>query len=93
MLPGPAAFKLYDTYGLALDEQEDMARERGLSIDRDGFEVEMKQQRERARASWKGAAQGTVSAPIYRGARIATGAHRFLGYERSRNPTRSSKLC
>ncbi len=30
VLPGPAAFKLYDTYGLALDEQEDMAREFGL---------------------------------------------------------------
>ena len=27
-LPGPIAFKLYDTYGLALDEQEEMARER-----------------------------------------------------------------
>src|SRR5216684_542484 len=39
VLPGPSAFKLYDTYGLALDEQEDMAREFGLSIDRDGFDV------------------------------------------------------
>jgi alanyl-tRNA synthetase len=40
----------------SLDEQEEMARERGLAIDREGFEVEMKQQRERARASWKGGA-------------------------------------
>jgi alanyl-tRNA synthetase len=55
VLPGPAAFKLYDTYGLALDEQEDMARELGLSIDRDGFTAEMEKQRTRARASWKGA--------------------------------------
>ena len=39
--PGAVAFKLYDTYGLALDEQEEMARERGLSIDREGFEREM----------------------------------------------------
>ena len=31
VLPGAAAFKLYDTYGLALDEQEEMAREFGLS--------------------------------------------------------------
>jgi alanyl-tRNA synthetase len=54
-LPGAAAFKLYDTYGLALDEQEDMAREAGLSIDREGFQVEMEKQRTRARASWKGA--------------------------------------
>ena len=37
--PGAVSFKLYDTYGLALDEQEDMARERGLAIDREGFET------------------------------------------------------
>ncbi len=37
LLPGAAAFKLYDTYGLALDEQEEMARESGLTIDRDGL--------------------------------------------------------
>ena len=33
VFPGAAAFKLYDTFGLALDEQEEMARERGLTID------------------------------------------------------------
>ena len=38
VLPGAAAFKLYDTYGLALDEQEEMAREAGLSIDKEGFQ-------------------------------------------------------
>ena len=63
-VPGAVSFKLYDTYGLALDEQEDMARERGLEIDREGFEAEMKQQRERARASWKGGEKGAV-APAY----------------------------
>ncbi len=36
-VPGAVSFKLYDTYGLALDEQEDMARERGLTIDRAGL--------------------------------------------------------
>src|SRR5580698_9955283 len=53
-VPGTVSFKLYDTYGLALDEQEEMARERGFEIDREAFETEMNQQRERARASWKG---------------------------------------
>ena len=33
-VPGALSFKLYDTYGLALDEQEEMARERGLTVDR-----------------------------------------------------------
>ncbi len=64
VLPGPAAFKLYDTYGLALDEQEDMARDAGLSIDRDGFNLEMEKQRTRARASWKGADKTQVN-PVY----------------------------
>ncbi|MGA3016669.1 MAG: alanine--tRNA ligase [Bryobacteraceae bacterium] len=63
-ISGPVSFKLYDTFGLALDEQEDMARECGLTIDREGFEREMRQQRERARASWKGAEKGAV-APAY----------------------------
>ena len=54
-VPGSVSFKLYDTYGLALDEQEDIARERGVGIDREGFDSEMRQQRARARASWKGA--------------------------------------
>ncbi|MDQ6760823.1 MAG: alanine--tRNA ligase [Acidobacteriota bacterium] len=65
LLPGAAAFKLYDTYGLALDEQEEMARERGLTIDRVGFTAEMEQQRTRARASWRGGDKGQVAA-VYR---------------------------
>ncbi|HLG95641.1 MAG TPA: alanine--tRNA ligase [Bryobacteraceae bacterium] len=65
VIPGPAAFKLYDTYGLALDEQDEMARERGLSIDHQGFEAEMEKQRTRARASWKGGDK-TQIAPVYR---------------------------
>jgi alanyl-tRNA synthetase len=55
VLPGASAFKLYDTYGLALDEQDEMAREFDLTIDREGFNAEMEKQRTRARASWKGA--------------------------------------
>jgi alanyl-tRNA synthetase len=60
-LPGTSAFKLYDTYGLAFDEQEEMAREFGLTIDRDGFVAEMEKQRARARASWKGADKAQIA--------------------------------
>jgi alanyl-tRNA synthetase len=77
-IPGNVSFKLYDTYGLALDEQEEMARERGLAIDRDGFDREMNQQRERARASWKGAEKGAL-APAYQQL-AARGRTKFLGY-------------
>jgi alanyl-tRNA synthetase len=77
-IPGAVSFKLYDTYGLALDEQEDMARERGLAIDREGFDTEMQQQRERARASWKGAEKGAV-VPAYQQL-LEQGRTKFLGY-------------
>jgi alanyl-tRNA synthetase len=64
LLSGLASFKLYDTYGLALDEQEEMAREAGLTIDREGFALEMEKQRTRARASWKGAERAQIN-PVY----------------------------
>jgi len=52
-LSGSAAFTLYDTYGFPFDLTEIMARERALSIDKDGFEKLMEEQRARARASQK----------------------------------------
>jgi alanyl-tRNA synthetase len=78
VVPGAISFRLYDTYGLALDEQEDMARERGFEIDREAFEGAMKEQRERARASWKGAEKGAI-APAYQEL-LAKGRTAFLGY-------------
>jgi len=50
---GVFAFKLYDTYGFPLDLTELMARERGLTVDREGFEKLMEEQRTRARAAQK----------------------------------------
>ena len=75
------AFKLYDTYGLALDEQEEMARETGLTIDRVGFEAEMEKQRTRARASWKGAEKAQVN-PVYQ----ALPRTEFVGRETLESP-------
>ncbi|MCC7496041.1 MAG: alanine--tRNA ligase [Bryobacterales bacterium] len=79
VLPGAVAFRLYDTYGLALDEQEEMAREKGLAIDTAGFTAEMEKQRERARASWKGAERAQI-APVYQQL-LRQGRTKFLGYE------------
>jgi alanyl-tRNA synthetase len=50
---GADAFKLYDTYGFPLDLTQLLARERGLEVDGEGFEVLMEQQRARARAAQK----------------------------------------
>lgn len=52
-LPGEQVFRLYDTYGFPQELTAEVARERGLSIDSDGFEAEMKKQRKRAKAVHK----------------------------------------
>ncbi len=53
-LPGETAFKLYDTYGFPYDLTEDALRSRGVSVDREGFDAAMAQQKAAARAAWKG---------------------------------------
>ena len=50
-ISGKDVFKMYDTYGFPVDLTEDFADEQGLSIDREGFEQAMEEQRERARAA------------------------------------------
>lgn len=50
-LSGEAVFKLYDTYGFPYELTEEIALEKGYSIDRDAFDAAMKEQQERARAA------------------------------------------
>jgi alanyl-tRNA synthetase len=64
VVPGADAFKLYDTYGLPRDFIEDAVRDAGLVLDEAGFDGALQEQRERARASWKGAAKQTAN-PAY----------------------------
>ncbi|MCK9314034.1 MAG: alanine--tRNA ligase, partial [Methanocorpusculum sp.] len=51
---GEEAFMLYDTYGFPLDLTEDVAEENGFSVDKDGFNSMMEEQRQRAREAGKG---------------------------------------
>ena len=51
VIPGEVVFKLYDTYGFPVDLTGDIARERELTLDEEGFEREMQAQRERARSA------------------------------------------
>ena len=50
-IPGQVVFTLYDTYGFPLDLTNDIAREKGLTIDLAGYETAMNEQRTRARAA------------------------------------------
>lgn len=58
---GEVAFKLYDTYGFPLDLTADMLREKGLLVDEQKFELLMSEQKERAKASWKGSGDKNIS--------------------------------
>ncbi len=51
VISGDDAFRLYDTYGFPLDLTEDAAEEQGMTVDKDGFEAAMEEQRERARSA------------------------------------------
>ncbi len=72
-VPGETAFKLYDTYGFPLDLTADIARERNLKVDADGFEIHMEAQRTRARAASQFASAGTAKI-------TASTATTFTGY-------------
>lgn len=74
VIPGDVVFKLYDTFGFPVDLTADIARERELTIDEDGFEREMQAQRERARSA-------SSFGMDYNNLVKIDGDTRFLGYE------------
>src|SRR5690606_34356413 len=76
------AFRLYDTYGFPVDLTADIARERGLSVDMDGFETAMAHQRETARAAGKFGSTTTMPAELATQLSPST----FLGYDRLQAP-------
>ncbi|HRN62413.1 MAG TPA: alanine--tRNA ligase [Luteimonas sp.] len=76
-IPGADAFRLYDTYGFPLDLTQDIARERGISVDVAGFDAAMEKQRETARAA--GRFGGGVQLPAELVAQLQP--TRFLGYD------------
>jgi alanyl-tRNA synthetase len=73
-LPGELVFQLYDTYGFPTDLTNDIARERGFSLDMDGYETCMEAQRTRARAASQFSLDYTNTIRL-------DGATEFRGYE------------
>src|SRR5690606_14281384 len=74
VIPGETVFKLYDTYGFPEDLTADVARERGFTIDKAGFDREMNAQRERARKASRFSAAGGAMPSLDQ-------PTEFLGYE------------
>ena len=65
VIPGDQAFKLYDTYGFPLDLTRDVAKERGLNVDDEGFLAALEEQRERGRAAQQFALEVEAKLELY----------------------------
>src|SRR5213083_2197204 len=85
VIPGIEIFKLYDTYGFPLDFTKEIADEKSMRLDMDGFEAELEKQRERARQSWRG--DETAVSPVYEKF-VEKGGIPFLGYDAIRSTSR-----
>ena len=79
-LPGPDAFKLYDTYGFPLDLTREILEEKGIGIDEDGFQACMEEQRVKARTSRKTSNYMGADATVYDEIAPALTSE-FTGYE------------
>ena len=80
VLKGTTAFTLHDTYGFPLELTEEIAGERGVAVDREGFDTDMAEQRRRAKAGRKSNATDGDQTDIYRELSEQFGATEFVGY-------------
>ena len=79
---GDIAFQLHDTYGFPIDLTEEIARERGIEVDRRGFDIAMQEQRRRAREAGRaGTAAAEDVAAAWSEIRMKFGPTQFLGYQ------------
>ena len=80
IVPGDVVFKLYDTFGFPKDLTQDIAAERGFTIDEKGFEECMLEQREKARAAWKGSGEEKIDS-VYKEIQQKGVTTKFVGYD------------
>lgn len=79
-ISGETVFKLHDTFGFPIELTEEIAAERGFTVDRSGFDVSMTEQKDRARAAFKGAALGDTT-NMYRQIVGGLTPTDFVGYD------------
>jgi alanyl-tRNA synthetase len=87
-LSGSTAFLLHDTYGFPLELTQEIAGERDVDVDVDGFRTEMSMQRERAKAARKGATVDDALVDRYREIVEQFGITEYLGYTDDRTESR-----
>ena len=80
IIPGEVVFRLYDTYGFPSDLTADIVKKDNLTLDMEGFERLMEEQREKARESWKGSGESAV-ADSYRKLALKGIKSELVGYE------------
>ncbi|WP_341753206.1 MULTISPECIES: alanine--tRNA ligase [unclassified Candidatus Tisiphia] len=78
-LSGEIVFKLYDTYGFPVDLTEDILKSKQISIDLDGFNNKMQEQKDRARKSWLGSNESKTD-KMWFDIKAEFGSTEFLGY-------------
>ena len=88
VLMGTTAFTLHDTYGFPLELTEEIAGERGVAVDREGFDVDMTEQRRRAKAGRKSNAADDDQTDLYRELSEQFGSTEFVGYVQSASESR-----
>ncbi|MFC4411038.1 alanine--tRNA ligase [Chungangia koreensis] len=88
VIPGKDVFRLYDTYGFPVELTEEYAEESGMTIDHEGFESEMQDQRERARAARQNVDSMQVQSEVLSNLKVQSS---FAGYET--NETNSTVLA
>ena len=87
-LPADTAFKLHDTYGFPFDLTLEMAREKGLEVDENGFRRLMKEQKERAQADARTKKSGHTDLTLYKNIIDKNGATQFVGYENNQTESK-----
>jgi alanyl-tRNA synthetase len=91
-LDGDTVFKLHDTYGFPFDLTLEMASEKGLSVDEDGFRKLMKEQKDRAKADARSKKTGHTDVSEYRKIFDTGGATKFTGYSEMSSEAKISAI-
>ena len=92
VIPAERVFEMHDTFGFPFDLTLEMATERGLTVDADGFKKLMNEQRERAKADAKSRKAKLADLSVYKSAAEAVGTTRFTGYHANSSESKLGAL-